>query len=149
MKIRREPFAQWHAEAAPLFAAHWQEVGSFKDRIALDIDIERIVALEKAGLWHAWTARDESSGALAGYCCVLVAPHLHYRGLPFAYVDVIYLAPAYRGARTSLRMIETMESGLPPVAKIVFHVKVEHDFGALLGRLGYVCTEKNFEKVMI
>ncbi len=146
IRIAPEQFSRWHIEAAPLFRAHWEEVGTFKDAIALDVDAAKIIALEAAGMWHAWTVRDD--GVLIGYCCVLVAPHIHYRPHSFAFVDVIYLAPERRRGTAALRLIQAVEAGLPTASKIIFHVKVDHDFGALLVRRGYVCTEKNYEKLM-
>ncbi len=146
IRIAAEPFSRWHAEAAPLFRAHWEEVGTFKDAIALDVDATGIVALERAGMWRAWTVRADA--ALIGYCCVFVAPSLHYRTHHFAMVDVIYLDPAYRRGRTGLLLIRMMEAGVADVSKIIFHVKIEHDFGRLLARCGYVCTEKNYEKLV-
>jgi hypothetical protein len=146
IRIAAEPFERWHAEAAPLFLAHWHEIGTFKDAIKLDVDADKIIALEAARMWHAWTVRED--GALIGYCCVLIAPHIHYRTHQFAYVDVIYLVPEKRRGTAALRLIQAMEAGLPQASKIIFHVKVDHDFGALLVRRGYVCTEKNYEKLM-
>ncbi len=155
IRIAAEPFSRWHVEAAPLFRAHWEEVGTWKEAIALDVDAEKILTLEKAGMWHAWTVRDTlaeipglKQGTLIGYCCVLIAPHVHYRMHAFAYVDVIYLVPERRRGTSALRLIQAMEAGLPRASKIIFHVKVDHDFGALLLRRGYVCTEKNYEKLL-
>lgn len=147
IRIAAEPFSSWHIEAVPLFLAHWEEVATNRDAIPLCVDTGKIITLERAGLWHAWTVR--ADGVLVGYCCVLVAPHVHYMPHSFAYVDVIYIAPEHRKGGVAVMLIRAMEAGLPQASKIIFHVKIEHDFGALLERLGYVATEKNYEKLTI
>lgn len=145
--IAAEPVTRWYDEAAPLFRAHWEEVGTFRDAIELNPDIEAVRALEARGMWPSWTARD-AAGALCGYVCTLVSPHLHYKPHRMAYVDLIYVTPAHRRGTVAQRLIRAMEQELPPVSKIIFHVKTDHDFGRLLERMGYVLTEKNFEKLV-
>ena len=148
IRIAQEDFAGWHAEGAPLFRAHWEEVGTFRDAVPLDVDVERIIELERAGLWLSWTVRD--AGVLVGYVCVLVTPHLHYRSTPQAFVDVVYLVPAVRGGGLGRRVLRQVMDALghAGVRKIVLHVKLSHDFGPLLEQLGFVATETNYERLL-
>lgn len=145
--INAEPFSSWYQEAAPLFLAHWREVGVHRDVMKLDVDVERIIRLEQIGLWRSWTVR--RAGALYGYCCVLIAPHLHYRTHNVAYVDVVYLDPVIRGGRIGKHLLSTVVDACKGKAtKIVVHAKLDHDFGPLLAHLGFGATETNYERLL-
>lgn len=142
--FQREPMASAYPDAAPLIRAHWEEVGRDRDLLVLDPDVERMTALEAAGVWHVWTARAE--GALVGYAAWIVAPHIHYRASVTAFCDVIYMTPGHR--RHAAPFIRHQEEALRDLLaqKLFFHVKTSKDFGPLLERLGYVWTEKLFER---
>lgn len=142
--FQREAMATAYPDAAPLMQAHWEEVGRDRDLLVLNPDVEKMVSLEAAGMWHVWTAR--ADGDLVGYAAWIVAPHLHYRDAVTAFCDVIYMSPGSR--RHALSFIRHVEADLQTLgaAKAFFHVKVTKDFGPLLERLGYEWSEKLYER---
>jgi hypothetical protein len=91
MRFQAEAFERWHREAAPMFRAHWELVGRHKDLVPLEVDVERWVASERAGLIAAFTARTQ--WRLDGYALYLTAPSLNYKGRVFAYCHAIYIEP--------------------------------------------------------
>jgi hypothetical protein len=70
VKVALEPFSRWCREALErgLFEAHWREVGEDHERIPLELDLEKLLALERArrlqrarGRWRARRLRDDDS----------------------------------------------------------------------------------------
>lgn len=150
LKIQEEPFSRWCREAVPLFEDHWREVGVDRDKIVLSIDFERLFLLERSRALSGFTARLD--GKLAGYALFLCCPHLHYKEAVFAYADVIYVAPEYRRTTgAGLGLIRFAERTLrgQGVAKIVYHIKLDHDFMPIMKKLGYEDRERMVEKLLI
>lgn len=128
---------------------HWVEVALDKDSIPLDPDWERVLELEKAGVFYAAAMRRE--GKLIGYNAFAVYPHVHYKSTLHAFNDVIYIDPAERGF-AGVRLVRGVESMLKDlgVRKVVYHTKLhvhvghgEKLVGDFLGVLGY----KHFENL--
>src|SRR2546425_11802221 len=86
----------------PLFKRHWEEIARFKD-IPLAPDRDKYEAIEAAGCFHAFTARE--NGKLIGYVGFFVGPHMHYSGSVQATQDVLYVAPEHRRGRVGIRLI--------------------------------------------
>ncbi len=125
--------------AAPLLRAHWDEIARNKRVMVLDPDVAAYERLEAQGLLIGVMAFDAED--LVGYSVSIFAPkHIHYRGLAVVNNDVIYVAPAYRGAaRVGLALIrETERIARERGAKLVlWHAKPDTALEAVLPRLGY------------
>jgi hypothetical protein len=151
MRFAAEPFERWHKEAAPMFRAHWELVGRHKEEIPLEVDVERWVKSERAGLVAAFSARTQ--WRLDGYALYLTAPSLNYRGRVFAYCHAIYIEPrelaGLKGVRFA-RFIQFCDAELKKrgCVKSIMHMKLAHDFGRLVARLGYEESERLWEKVL-
>lgn len=121
-------------EAMPLLQAHWREIAHYQD-IPLDPDYASYRALDAAGALRTFCARDE--GALVGYAVFVVRPNMHYRSSLQALQDILYLSPSHRGQ--GLQFIRWCDEQLKTegVQAVYHHVKVSHNFGPALERIGY------------
>ena len=137
-------------EALPLLRAHKDEIAHYQD-IPLDVAEEKYLAMDLAGTLRVFTARVDDATAsldnkLVGYAVFFVAPNLHYRGSLQASQDILYMDPAHRGR--GLVFINWCDEQLRQegVQAVYQHLKVEHDFGRALERLGYVFVDKIYAR---
>lgn len=165
MIFAREPFtSQLLAEMLPLLEAHWKEVAHFPD-IPLEVDASAYHAAESAGALRIYTVRDRRTDqpcdhaceftqpygwvpeadcpvhdvpSLLGYAAYFVRPSPHYRSSVQAAQDVIYVSPAARGS-TGARLIRFADDELSSegVQAVYHHVKLAHNWGKMLERMGY------------
>lgn len=133
-------------EMIPLLEEHWEEVALYKDKVILDIDIERYLTLENLGSLHVVTVRD--SDVLVGYFISFINPHLHYKSTVYALNDVLFICPEYRHQKVAKDLFSFAESGLKKrgVDVIILHMKVDHPFHTLSNYLGYEQAEYTYSK---
>lgn len=124
---------------------HYEEISSHHD-IALKPDVDRYNLLEQNGSIVCFTARKESS--LIGYAIYIVSINLHYSDSLQALQDVLFIRTSERKGGVGIGLIRYADKGLKKMGvQIVYqHVKVAHDFGPLLERLGYTFVERVFSK---
>lgn len=145
MTFQVETVESWWADAQPLIYNHWQELGLDTD-LEGNIDVAKLVALEKAGLWITMTARDE--GKLVGYVVALFSPHLHYSTSgPMMIVDMYYIKPEYRRGN-GVKLLKFMEAvaSHKKAIKIYLSCKVHKDHSKLFTLLGYRLSDFAFTK---
>lgn len=82
-------------EVEPYLEAHWLELGLWRDKMPLAPNKEEYFRRDAAGEISAATVRDD--GLVIAYVDFLVHRPLHYMTTLAATMDVIYLAPEYRG----------------------------------------------------
>jgi GNAT superfamily N-acetyltransferase len=135
-------------EIKPLILHHWHEVEDAYGFGKPDINYEQYKKLDEAGVMHVVTAR--KGGKLIGYCVSIVMPHMHYQTRMMAMNDGLFVLPQHRKGSVGTWLIVYAENELRNYGIDVFfcHVKIAHDFGHLLERLGYECIEKNYMKVL-
>jgi hypothetical protein len=126
-------------EIKPLIEKHWEEIAHFKD-IPLDPDYDSYGAGERLGKLRIFTVRLES-GELIGYAVFYIGS-LHYQSTKTASQDILFVLPEHRGL-TGYRFIEYCDNQLRAEGtQVVYqHVKVAHDFGPLLRRIGYEAVD--------
>jgi hypothetical protein len=130
-----ESLAQFIPDALPLMRKHYAEVAHYQD-IEFEPDWDKYLALEAAGSFRAFTARD-FDGSLIGYACFFVHSNLHYKSSLQAVQDVIYIDPTVRGfGRQFIDWCDSMLAGLG-VQVVYHHVKCAKDFSPALVKLGY------------
>jgi len=141
----KESVAGLWEEIMPLLDAHWQEIATYKD-IPLEVNKAAYEEGERRGQFRAYTIREE--GRLIGYAAYMVAKNLHYESALVAMQDVLYLDPKYRGRMIGARFIRWCDNQLADegVTYVTQHVKTEHNWGALLARLGYQHTENTWTR---
>ena len=140
-----ERFLSVMGEIKPLLEQHWQEIAVHKDRFPLNPDYEKYEIMDKMGILHIVTARED--GVLIGYFISFVMPHLHYRDCIFAMNDILFIAKKHRHGSLGTKLIYHAKEELKKIGahRLCLHVKIDHDFGPLLERMGFECTEKNYE----
>jgi hypothetical protein len=137
VKFSREQVDDVIGDIQSLLVKHWQEIAHYTD-IPLEPDFPRYKAMEKAGVLRIFTAR--SVGELVGYAIFVVAPALHYRSSIQATADVMFVDPDHRrGLGAGAALVRHCDAELAKEGvQVAFHrCKAKHDFGNLLGALGY------------
>ena len=143
--FQTESLASCFAEMEPLLRQHWREM---RERIPLEIDQERYLAMDAAGLLQITTARAE--GQLVGYNVFVVMSHLHHRGTLHAVQDVYYLLPQYRRGWTGIHLLRAAEKALRDrgVVQAYTTCKLHHNHTPILLRLGWQLEELTFGKAL-
>ena len=141
-----ERWSDLQAEMLPLLSKHWEEIAINRDKIPLDIDMDRYAALEEAGALHIVTARED--GELIGYHVAIVSPHLHYKSTLHGITDVYFIRPEHRKGFTGIRLFKRVEEEMRKlgVRKLFTGTKLHLDMGKVFERLGYSPTERLYTK---
>ena len=128
-------------EAMPLLVAHWREIAHYQD-IPLRPDINAYIAHDCAGILRLYTARIADDGTLVGYACFFVRENPHYLDSKHAVSDVIFLDRGMRGM-DGWKFLKYIDAALSSedVEVVYHHVKLAHDFGPILTRMGYEPVE--------
>ena len=132
-------------EAMPLFYEHWREISHYLD-IALEPDREIYAKAAEMGMLKVFTARED--GVLIGYAAYMVRANIHYKSSIQAQQDVLFVTKEKRRGTVGMRLIAYADKCLAKmgVQVVVQHVKVAHNFGPLLERLGYEHVEHIYTK---
>ncbi len=135
-----ESFAKAKLDIRPLLEKHWKEVAHYQD-IPLDVDWARYAALDEVGILKIFTARSDM-GQLLGYAIFVVQTNMHYRKSLQAMQDVLFISEQHRGF--GRKFIEWCDDQLRDdgVQAVYHHVKVSHNFGPLLERMGYELIDR-------
>jgi hypothetical protein len=147
----REPFsAELLGEMLPLLEQHWKEVAHYPD-IPLEVDASAYRNAEANGALRIFTVRADDPAMhcrkcaepgqinrLVGYAAYFVRANPHYASSIQASQDVIYVSPTARGS-TGARLVRFADEQLAAegVQAVYHHVKVKHDWGVMLERIGY------------
>ena len=136
-------------DATALFSQHWVECACWKDKIKLNVDKERYLAANAAGIARAYTMRDDD-GTLVGYAGVILNKHLHYKDDVFAMVDVLYIEPEYRNGLSAVKFMKWVEANIKEigVSVMTYHIKSFHDYPAIFERLGFEKIEYIYAKCL-
>ena len=140
-----EPWAVVQPQLHSLIQQHYQEIAWKKDKIKLNPDWKRYEDMERAGVLKTFTVRED--GALIGYAIFFVRENLHYNDVLWAANDIVFVRKDKRGL-TGIRLLKYAEQALRKMGchVVSMHIKREHDWGRLAGRLGYEHTEANYWK---
>ena len=143
MKVtyKRESAIDCIPELEPLFEKHWEEIAHYKD-IPARPDYPTYLAADAGGFLRLYTARTED-GVMIGYAVFFVRYNIHYMDSLQAMQDLLFVHPDYRKGRVGIKLIQFCDDQLRAdgVQVVYQHVKLNHDFGPLLKRLGYEPVE--------
>lgn len=145
MQFHRSRVHDLWDEIQPLLRLHYQEISAYPD-IPLEPSKEIYLAMEEAGHLRCYTAR--ADGTLLGYAVYVARAHAHYMSSLQAVQDVLYLHPSVRGLGAGRRLIAYADEQLRQegVQVVYHHVKLKHDFGPILKRMGYELLEHVWAK---
>jgi GNAT superfamily N-acetyltransferase len=129
-----------------LLKSHWEEVGTDKDKIPMDVDFAYYADAARAGILHVMVARNE--GELVGYHSTFVRPHVRYKSTLMGFVDVYFLHKDFRRGSTGIRLLRAAEQSLKArgVKKILTGTKLSLDRGKVFEHLGYHAAETTYTK---
>ena len=147
--IQEEKFEDIIPELEPLLIDHYHEIARNQDFVKLKPNFEQYVNLDRAGCLSTVTVRDE--GELVGYFITFILPNMHYQDNVLAMNDVLFLDKRLRGKIVGLKMIKYAQDVLKNKYKVQvlqIGMKLAHDFGPMLERMGYTEIERIYEIVL-
>lgn len=95
-------YADFVRVADKMIIAHWNEVGSFRDKLKLNPDHARYLQLEKNGNLHIITAW--ANDVLIAYLFLLIGKHPRDQSKLASSEDIFYVVPAYRRYRIGVKL---------------------------------------------
>jgi GNAT superfamily N-acetyltransferase len=140
----REPYTDHLAdEMAPLLVENWRETGADLD-VPLKPLWHRYQQAAEAGFLRIFTVR--LGALLVGYAIYQVMLHSHRGESLEASNDVIWLSPRLRGRFIGYRFIKWHVALMKAegVKKARLSVKLDHNWGRLLERLGFKAMEVTY-----
>ena len=141
---KQERLATVYAEMFPLLERHYFEISSDLD-IPLSPDQDCYYNMENAGVLRIYTSRDLDY-KIIGYAVFFVRHNPHYKTSLQAVQDVLYIDPDCRGFGADFISWCEAQLKLEGVQKVFHHVKVKHNWGKLLERMGYDHVEHIYAK---
>jgi hypothetical protein len=134
-------------EVQPLLERHYEELTRNKDVVKLDPAWDEYAALERAGRFVIFTARDD--GRLLAYNAFFLGPHLHYKSLVVGQNDVLWIEHEYRKGITPIRFLKYSHTELKShgAQKIVYHCK-DNNLAPILRLLGFSDEEMMVGKMI-
>ena len=145
LTFAREPFAQWHEEAFPLFKRQHAEL--HRHGFDLEPDCSLGMTLEANNKLLAYTAR--ADGVLVGYAIFIVCQMAHYKSKTVAELDLMWLEPEHRAGVNGIKFIRFIEADIANHADIMrLRAKPDTSLSALAPRLGFQKGEVVFDKAV-
>lgn len=132
-------------EGAYLIHDHWLELEESYGH-APDPDYDSYLKLEEMGVIKAFSVRDK--GEMVGYATFMMTPHLHYKSVPYAINDMLFIKKSYRGRAIGSDFIKYIESNLRDNNTTIISInsKVATPLNRLLDKLDYTHTENVYRK---
>jgi hypothetical protein len=138
-------------ELMPLFRDHWKEMAYALPEFQFEVDVDRYILAEAAGMLRLYIARGEDK-AIAGYAVVFVQPSFHLvrdkqflkRGpgrISEATQVAIYLRSDHRGS--GAKFVEAYQAMLQEegIEMLYHHAQIGGPMEAILEFLGHTKTE--------
>jgi hypothetical protein len=143
----KETYAEVISEIKRLLELHWEEIALLKNKIPLDPDYDKYQELEKLGMMHFLTARNEVN-ELVGYNIFTIFNHIHYKSTPMAQIDIMFMEQSYRKGRNGIRFLKFFESESKKlgVKKLIGGTKEHFDIGKLFEYLDWTPTDRMYSK---
>lgn len=137
-----ETWAQYHADAAETWAAHYDEIAHDKDRMPMNPNVAMYQTLENAGMLQILCARD--AGRLVGYMLFTVHAHGHYADVLCGFEDAFFLLKSHRKGFAGIKLIKESLRHLKQrgVKKVFIHTKKKLDVGRVLKHLGLTHSDE-------
>jgi len=127
----------------------WEETGSHRDVVPIDVDWDKYASLQKAGVFHLLSLRKD--GKLIGHAAFFMAPHTMYRTTIHVFCDSIFILPGFRAR--AVHMIRKAERyfsekiGKP--FRIIYFAPIDGKLPKVLEHLGYPAAEFVHTKLVV
>jgi len=145
MKYQRENVTkELCEELKPLLEQHYEEIAHYKD-IELNPAWDEYLRIDQFGLLRVYTVRNDDN-TLIGYSIYFVKHNLHYSKSLQAVQDILFIEKKHRGRGARFLMWCDNELKKEGVEVVYHHVKIKHNFGPLLERLGYTLVDLIYGK---
>lgn len=146
--VAEESVAEIWADMQELLVEHYEEIAHDKAAIPLAPSRIRYDTMELRGELLVLGCRLD--GRLIGYSVFFVNRHIHYRNTLVAVNDVLFVTKPMRARRAGLLLILESEKRLRlrDVVKVVWHIKPENDWSAVLLHRGYKPLETCYGKLL-
>jgi hypothetical protein len=143
----KEPYVQIRPDVERLIELHWEEIALLKTKIPLDPDYEKYQELDRLGVMHFLTARNDA-GELVGYNIFSIFSHIHYKSTLMAQIDIMFMEPSYRKGRNGIRFLKFFEVECRKlgVKKLIGGTKEHFDIGKLFEYLDWKPTDRMYSK---
>lgn len=127
-------------EIGGLLALHKQELRG--DQFELDVDWDVYETLERKGILHITTVRNDNM--LIGYCIFIITQHAHYKKERFANNDIFFLHEDYRKGLIGYKLLKKSIDFIKKngIKNFTITVKLSKDYPKLLERIGFKPVEK-------
>ena len=134
-------------ELRKIFDEHWQEIALDHDTIKLEPDYLSYANLAMQDALHLVVAR--AGGKIVGYHLSIIKPHLHYKSSLTCFTDVFFLKKSYRTGLVGYKLLKFFRDSVKErgVQKIYLSMKLTHEIGPLLDRLGFKAIERTYSLV--
>lgn len=143
LTFQKENLIDIYDEMLPIFISHYKEIAHYKD-IPLSPDIEQYYRMEKNGITHIFTAREERN--LIGYGIFNIRYNLHYKDSLQAWQDILYISKEKRGFGKDFIKWCDLQLKNMGVQVINQHIKVAHNWGKILENMGYELQDLQYSK---
>jgi GNAT superfamily N-acetyltransferase len=134
-------------ELRGLLPDHWEEIAQNRDAIKLEPDYETYALLAEHGALVVVTLRE--GGTLVGYHLSILRAHLHYKSSLTCFTDIFYLKPTHRKGMAGYKLLKFFRDTMKArgVQRIYMSMKLTHEIGPLLDRLGFKAVERIYTMV--
>lgn len=132
-------------EIYDMLSKHSDEVGLFPD---IDPDFKSYSLLEHCKNYQMFAVRCGMSQKIVGYVGYFVRPHMHNRRIMSAVMDVVYIAPGFRGVGKEFISYCDNELKKSGVNVVMACVTEKLDWSSALEKLQYKCVEKYYARVL-
>lgn len=146
IQFARENFVDLYPEMLPLLVQHYHEIAWNIEKIKLDVDVEKYVELDDAGILFCFSVRDKKE--LVGYAAFMLHSHPHYKSTVFASNDVIFIKKPYRGRRLGDEFITFCSKELTAFGAQVMAIRIKDclDWSSLAQSAGFESVESTHLK---
>lgn len=131
-----------------LFAMHFEEVGTYKDKLKLNINDDEYSRLASNGNLLIITVREGEK--IVGYHWSFIRYHSRFKDSLTAITDVFFLHPDYRKGRNGINLFKFVEKTWKElgVKRAITSSKVNHDKSKIFEYLGWDRQEIIYTKYL-
>lgn len=105
-----ETWDEYFKDCQELWKEHYDEIAVNKDGMPMEPNIPSYIQLEKEGILHILTVRE--NGKMIGYHVSFVRTHIHYASVLCAFGDAYFLTAGKRKGMVGVKLIREFEKSV-------------------------------------